>query len=577
MLGQNAEATSYLISAIDRDKSFDEAIMLLFRVYLDRNDKTQALNLYNNSINELEPQFQSKVNYDIAKFLWYRADYDQAEVYVKRITNPIYNVYPDELVLLQESISLSIAQTQAEKDIEFETLPSKMNEFDLQYFPSLDANGQLVFTARDKRWGGDEQILVTRDSLGSWVQPRMISSNINSDRNEGTASISADGRTLVFTGCNRPNGYGSCDLYVSYKNGDEWAEPEILSQTINTRYWESQPSLNSNGQTLYFVSTQPGKGGQDLWVSQKENGQWSAARALNDLNTAQDDSSPFIYPDDATLFFASNGRPGLGRFDLFKTVKKIDDWSEPENLGTPINNELDQIGYCIGLDGWAYFSTTLASGKIEMRRFKFPEELLPDVQLRSLVVLLVDAQDGRLLEGELNVLFSESELVMKNYGLGYYTELIKSDPIELFASAPGYYDQQVMYTSDSMKIQLQPFELGSVLGGPFYFSSNSYEIKEKDIQQLKKLAEMLKDHPELVVTIEGYTDVIGNVEDNMTLSRQRVNAVVEEMEKLEVSSAQIQRQYFGESRSEDKPRVEDDSLSERKVIIRLTSLQKEQN
>ena len=575
MLGQNAEATSYLISAIDRDKSFDEAIMLLFRVYLDRNDKTQALNLYNNSINELEPQFQSKVNYDIAKFLWFRADYEQAEVYVDKITNPIYNVYPDELALLKESISLSVAQTQAEKDIEFETLPSKMNEFDLQYFPSLDANGQLVFTARDKQWGGDEQILVTRDSMGSWVQPRMISSDINSDRNEGTASISADGRTLVFTGCNRPNGYGSCDLYISYKNGKEWAEPEILPQTINTRFWESQPSLNSNGQSLYFVSTQPGKGGQDLWVSQKKNGQWSAARALNELNTAQDDSSPFIYPDDATLFFASNGRPGLGRFDLFKTVKKINDWSEPENLGTPINNELDQIGYCIGLDGWAYFSTTLSTGKIEMRRFKFPEELLPDVQLRSLVVLLVDAQDGQLLDGKLNVLFSESELVMNNYGLGYYTELIKSDPIELYASAPGYFDQQVNYTSDSMMIQLQPFELGSVLGGPFHFGSNSHEIKDKDIQQIKKLAEILKGHPELVVTIEGYTDVIGNVEDNMTLSRQRVNAVVEEMEKLEVSSTQIHRQFFGESRSEDKPKVEDDSLSERKVIIRLTSLQKE--
>lgn len=569
-MGQNAEATQYLISAIDRDESFDEAILLLLQVYLERNEKTQALNLYSNSIEETELNFQNKANYDLAKFFWLNGDYTSAQDFFKKINKAAYSLIPSEVELLEASISFAKQATDEQREIIFEELMPRMNGFDLQYFPSLDASGQLVFTARNKSWGGDEQILTTRDSAGGWAQPQMISEKINTDKNEGTAAISADGKTLVFTGCNRRNNIGSCDLYVAYKEGGEWQEPSLLPKTVNTRFWESQPSLNRNGQTLYFVSTQPGRGGQDIWVSQKINGEWTQSRPMDAINTTKDDSSPFIYPDDVTLFFASNGKPGLGRFDLFKTQRKGNSWAKPVNLGAPINDEQDQIGYCIGLDGWAYFSTTLPSGKIEMRRFKFPDELLPKVDLSIQRVWLVDASTKEPLKGAVNLLNADSTSVqMSSVAPGVFEEMVSSGVNTLIAQAPQYYTVQLEKPQDSVVLELQPYPIGEVVAGPIFFSSNEWLLHDRYMSEIAKVVKLALSYQDMVFVIEGYTDVIGNKEDNLALSKKRVETVKALLLERGVMPEQITVKYFGESQSADVPKINDDRLSDRKVLIRL--------
>ena len=576
IMGQNIEASKYLREAIDKDKSFDEAISLLMQVYLEKGDKTQALNLYANGIEELDSDFRSKIDYNMAKFFWLSAEYERAQAYVDKINGVPYNVIPQDVELLKKSVAYALEENKDEGNLVFEHLQAQMNLFDRQYFPSLDASGQLVFTARDKKWGGDEQILVTRDSAGSWAEPKMISDKLNSGLNEGTASISADGKTLVFTGCNRPNGAGSCDLYVSYKEQGEWLEPEILPNEVNSRFWESQPSLSSNGQSLYFVSTRPGKGGQDLWVTNKVDGQWTNAIALDAINTAKDDASPFIYPDDITLFFASNGRPGLGRFDLFRTQKDENSWTSPENLGSPINDEQDQIGYSVSIDGWAYFSTTLGSGRIVMKRFKFPERLLPKVEFKNIQVTLVDSLTGEKLKGSVTVAFDAYNIALEPREVGVYEGLIKGEMNQVYAEVIGYRPKQQTIAKPSTEIELLMAPMMRTFD-PIYFGLNKYQLSSTDLRSLEELASYLKENPHLKLNLVGFTDSVGSSESNLVLAQRRVDAVLDQLKDFSVRQDRIISKVRGEQLANAEVGDNANSKHYRKVEIEVIVAQRPRN
>ena len=121
-----------------------------------------------------------------------------------------------------------------------------------------------------------------------WQKAKNIGTPINTEKSEGAQSISADGKTMVFTACLRKGGYGSCDIYISKKVGSKWTKPLNIGPAINSKYKETQPTLSPNGKTIYFVSTRPGgKGKFDIWLSKlQRNGQWSVPENLGDnINT----------------------------------------------------------------------------------------------------------------------------------------------------------------------------------------------------------------------------------------------------------------------------------------------------
>src|SRR5690606_30667553 len=185
-----------------------------------------------------------------------------------------------------------------------------------------------------------------------WQPAEYLSANINTPNyNEGAQCISPDGRFLFFTGCNRPDGMGRCDIYVSEKEGDNWSKPINLGSPINTGGWESQPSLSADGRTLYFVSDRSGGlGSYDIWMSTlDENARWQKPVNLGStINTPFDEQSPFIHPDNETLYFSSNGWPGMGNKDLFISRRdSLGNWSLPQNLGYPINTYGEESGLSI--------------------------------------------------------------------------------------------------------------------------------------------------------------------------------------------------------------------------------------
>jgi len=222
-------------------------------------------------------------------------------------------------------------------------LGDSINTVNSEYYPSITIDGsKMIFTRVIK----DEDFYESDWVDGKWSLAKPLEGKVNTNFNEGAQNISVDGNWIIFTGCNYPEGKGSCDLYISYKTNNGWTEAENLGNSINTHFWESSPSLSPDKRDLYFSSNRPdGYGGMDIWVSHRHNdGTWSDAENLGpDINTAGDESCPFMYADNQTMFFCTNGRPGYGQNDLFIT-KKITDttWSEPKNLGYPINTIDDE-------------------------------------------------------------------------------------------------------------------------------------------------------------------------------------------------------------------------------------------
>ncbi|MCB0431305.1 MAG: PD40 domain-containing protein, partial [Flavobacteriales bacterium] len=220
------------------------------------------------------------------------------------------------------------------------------------YFTSMRKGGFSPEKAEDEE--GDEDLYYTDQVNGQWQKPVLLPAPLNSANNEGAPAFSADGQTMVYIACGRDEGMGNCDMYISELDGDKWSAPINMGNIINSDSWDSQPTLSSDGQHIYFCSDREGGyGGEDIYMLEKNRfGKWGPAMNLGPtINTPFDDKSPFISPDAKTLYFASDGHPGFGKFDIFKSVFENGKWSEPSNLGNPINTDKDDLYFTIGGSG----------------------------------------------------------------------------------------------------------------------------------------------------------------------------------------------------------------------------------
>ncbi|MCC6447998.1 MAG: PD40 domain-containing protein, partial [Chitinophagaceae bacterium] len=257
------------------------------------------------------------------------------------------------IVIENKKIKERNAQTQAKLFTDdtpilganLQNMGDSINTTENEYLPSLSLDGHtLVFT---RNVGGNEDFFISKkDSNSVWHKAQNMGYPPNTNMPDGGAKLSVDGNYLFYTRCDlrSPDGIrnGGCDLVFSYRQKDKWSEPQYFGYTINTTAYEGQPCLNADNNTLYFVSNREGGyGGYDIWMSTFENKKWTKPVNLGpNINTAKDETSPFIHPDNETLYFASNGLPGLGQTDLFISRKdKNGVWGKPLNLGAPINSE----------------------------------------------------------------------------------------------------------------------------------------------------------------------------------------------------------------------------------------------
>jgi OmpA-OmpF porin, OOP family len=554
--GQFNQAIVLLEEAIEKDKGFAEAYYRLGLVYMSMRKHPEAIRNFEKGLG-LTPDIRKQKVYwfDLAEAYFTTGDYEKADKFINSfIDNETVNKQKiDRARMLAKNIKFAKDNQHLAAAYKQKQLSDTVNRFVMQYFPVLTADQQqLIFTRRTGYSDQFDEDLVTstRDDQGRWTVPQSISKNINTAFNEGTCTISADGRKLIFTSCTGRDGFGSCDLFQSTRVGDEWSEPKNLGPNVNTADWESQPSLSADGRTLYFVSDRRGgMGRRDIWMTMLDNnGQWTKAKNVGaPINTVYDEISPFIHVNNRSLFFASNGLTGFGGYDLFISTKdSLSKWADPLNLGAPLNTHEDQFSLFVTADGKKGYYSHEEHGAEGRSSSKLMEMEIPEasrIKIRSNYVkgIVRDRQTAQPLRARIemiNIDTRETESLVESDSITgqYLIVLSQGAEYALYVNKKTYLFRSVHFNYSEVKdfepiilnIDLDKAKEGSIaVLENIFFDHDKYELKPKSLTELEKVERFLLENPNIRVEIGGHTDNSGSVTYNMQLSQKRAMAVFE--------------------------------------------------
>ncbi len=421
-------------------------------------------------------------------------------------------------------------------------------------------------------------MIAQRDKSGLFNNGEPMGVPFNTtDDNQGGCSISIDNKCLYFAmmrqeGLPQPN----CDLYVSEFSNGEWGEIRKLSANVNDRkYWDSQPTIASDGLTLYFASDRPGGyGGIDLYytVKDQKTGQWSVPQNLGpNINTPGDEKTPFIHSDSETLYFSSTGHFGFGSYDIFysrKNEKGV--WEEPENIGSPINGLTDDTGFFVSSDTKTGYFFSYDEGKVRGRgigrydlyEFDLYKEARP--QQISFVKGNITDSSGNKISGSIveikNVATKQISYATVDSSSGEYMLAIKKNTDVVLTMKKENVAFNVTYVSSKnvQPIEAEPSVVNIVVkeakeGSSFVlenilYNTNSAELKKESRIILESFAQYLKENPKIKVEIQGHTDNIGNPKDNQALSTNRAFSVKAMLEEFGVDGKRILAKGFGQNK-----------------------------
>lgn len=595
--GQFDQAINLLDQAILKDKNFVEAYYRRGLTFFSMKQYPKAMSDYEKGLSLTSDLRKQKVFwYDLGELYLLSGQYEKAmKMLSAYVNNESQNKAKiDRATVLFKSAEFAL-KNQTNQSFKRHPLNDTVNRFVMQYFPVLTADQkQLIFTRRAGDGPNDDEDLVVsrRDEQGRWMAPESISKNINTPLNEGTCTISADGRRLIFTSCSGRDGIGSCDLYQSTKVGDVWTSPKNLGRNVNTNEWESQPSLSADGRTLYFVSDRrSGMGRRDIWISTlDETGTWSkAVNAGHGINSSFDEISPFIHANDKTLYFASNGLPGFGGYDIFYTERDTAAWGAPKNIGNLINDNEDQFSFFITADGQkGYYSheETLPSG---FSRSKIYEVEIPpesQVKFRSNYVqgVIRDKVTQSPLAARIELYNIEKNsmvsLVASDSVSGeYLMVLTQGAEYALYVNKKGYLFKSYNFNYSEIRdfkpivvnIDLEKASAGSMaILNNIFFDVDQYALKPKSLPELQKIVRFMNENPQIKVEISGHTDNSGQPAYNKQLSEKRASAVFQYLTEQGIDKNRLHPVGFGA----EKPLASNDSeegrQQNRRIEFRIT-------
>ncbi len=561
-----SEAIVLLEEATKADPDFFEAYIKMGSLYNALGEEDSVYAKFSSYI-KLAPNPVTSILERLAYMAFDRGHYQIAKSYLADFLKEVPEKAEDrEITILKASLDFAIDQINNPAKLEIKELPREVNRYTLQYLPTMTVDGNtLVYTVRDK-FSSDEDIVVSYKLKGRWTESRSISDKINSSLNEGAASISADGRTMIFTSCDRRDSYGSCDLYMSKKLGDVWSRPRNLGSTVNSKYWESQPSLSADGRTLFFASNRiGGYGKRDIWVTFYKDEKWTNPVNLGSrVNSFKDETTPFIHFNNQTLYFSSNSYPGMGGFDLYRAEKMDTVWSRPINLGYPINSYRDEVALLVSSNGEeGYFAKEIQKNReiLDSRivSFELPNSIKPKKSF-FLTGTVTDRDTDNPLKASLQIVdISTNSMLYDNYSDSitgeYYLVLPIEKDLAAYVKKKGYLYEDFSFTtnketiSDTLNIQLSPVKEGEFLIlKNIYFETDSYELDDRSLSELDNVVELLNENPEIVVEISGHTDDIGAKVYNKRLSLKRAESVHSALIKRGMSPKRLIAKGFGDSK-----------------------------
>lgn len=318
-----------------------------------------------------------------------------------------------------------------------------------------------------------------------------------------------------------------------------------MGKNVNSRSWDSQPSLSADGRILFFSSDRRGGyGGNDIWYTLRmPNGSWSEAKNIGaKINTPKDEVSPFIYFNNEILFFASNGHRGFGGMDLFFSRVENGEFMEPENLGYPINDQLDQFSLFITAQrDYAYYTeSAFDEGKVEnsyLFRFKFPEEIEIGEKLVVTQGKVLNSKTGQPIDARLSLVSLSNDSTLYQFRSdgksGEFMMIYPDKSISgLYVEKEGYLpkiynvERDSLRNKDNLEISLTPIASGEAfIFENIFFDFDKDELQPESLSSLVRLYGFLMVNENVKILISGHTDNVGSNAYNQSLSQRRAESV----------------------------------------------------
>lgn len=591
-------AIDHFKEAVRLSPQYKDAWFYLGKTYDHLNRHEETIEAFR-SLEKIAPAYNVSIYYDIAKAYIQLDNLRAARIYVKR--------YLDRLPKKAKSAtSIHLAMnrlryidiSQELRDEEYNTTEptpiDALNSISGDYMPQVNPTGtRLYFTSVRKggfdnpdagsgpnNWGEDIYFANLNDN--QWSTPELLPAPINTDGNDFGSAFAGDGQTMVFVRCDASDGLGSCDLYITELKGDKWSVPVNMGNVVNTDDWESQPTINADGNKIIFTSRRAGGyGGADLYMIEKNHlGLWGVAQNLGStVNTPFSENSPFLAADGKTLYYSSSGHPGMGGADIFYTVYEEGRWSTPKNLGRPINSEGNDTNFSISASGNAYYaSSRLDPDNFDIFKVDLPDELKPkptiivqgvvsnsetEEPLGSLL-LIEDLNSGELIASNKSNELTGEYLVVLPSGRDYSVSV--SAEGFFFYSQSFELPKDTAYVEITNNIALEPIKKGTkVVLNNIFFETGKAELKPISYVELNKAVDLMQKNTGMKIEVGGHTDSQGAESANLSLSQKRAQSVVDYMVLAGIESTRLIAKGYGESVP-----IEDNSTKEGRAANRRT-------
>ena len=588
--------------ALEEDSKFLEAYFLMASIYTDTKETNLAISSYEKAIS-IDMDFYPGALYSLAYLQLSKGKYADAGENLRKYLgfkkeNPIKRKSAERALAI-----VKFALEQLKHPVPFNpvNMGSNINSPNDEYLPAITADEQtLIITVRrpvdnetiSKAAKFEEDFYISTKVNGEWTKAVPIGAPLNSHGNEGAQCISPDGQWIYFTACNRDDGLGSCDIYFSKKTGNLWTPPANLGSPVNTSAWESQPSIASDGRTLYFASNrQGGKGGMDIWKTYlNDNGDYETPVNLGDsINTIYDEMSPFIHPDNQTLYFSSNGMLGMGGKDIYYSRKnEKGEWGKALNIGYPINTYSDEINLVVNARGeLAFFSSDKPGGFGKYDLYSF--ELYPEARPKMVTYMkgkVFDAETKKMLEANFELIdISSGEVVTRSKSNPVSGEFLVCLPVgkvyALNVSKEGY-----LFLSDNIPLNnyhsdikpylidvpLKPVKAGeTVVLKNIFFETDKYNLKDESKIELDKLIKLLNQNQKMKIEIGGHTDNVGTEKYNQNLSENRAKAVYEYLINNGIGENRLTYKGYGIGKPIDTNETETGKANNRRTEFKVIS------
>lgn len=614
-------AMNFYLKALEKNPQNAETNFKIGSLYLEMIYKHRALPYLEKAFS-LNPKVSHNIHKNLGLAYHYNLFWDKAIEHYELAKKTLKHDDP-----FLNKVDRKIYECQNGKEFMQDTVDAKIvnigasiNTKFPEFAPVISADESImIFTSRrEGSTGGGldetgeyyEDIYMTeRQKNGEWGPPQNIGTNINTEGHDASIGLSVDGKELFIYKDNNAGDIYFCKL----KKGEGWSKPADISDNINTKHGETSVCISPDGSTIFFTSDKEGGfGGFDIYMSKLEkSGKWGKAINLGPtINTSDHEESPFLDFDGKSLHFSSKAHKGMGGYDIFKSVydSTTNKWSEPENLGYPINTADDDIYFVLSGDGrHGYYASVREDGfgekdiymiiMPERKDYKDLVQKMEKILKKEIPVVVEVKKEPVIVKGMIFDLKSKNPISAKVQLLdskgavlneivtgddGVYQFDVTSDSERKLAvtaqkDAFGLTTKSVTVpASGPEKVELvRDLGLGKLeVGAKFvlrniYYDFDKASLKSESVNELNKLLQLLKDNPSMTVRIGSHTDNFGSKEYNVSLSHRRAMSVVNWLVKNGIDKSRLDYKGYGE----DQPIASNDDEEEGRELNRRTEFE----